>query len=535
MSVKRAVLKMASTVNQAQTLLSVYEGIVGDMPWSPRLDVADELRNAHLDDDEREGYVLLPVLPAYDSLWMRFGVLGYAFRTRGYEPIILYEDDELPANLEFTIEDEGSRAKKEGYRYQTRRYFDVLGLESMSIGDVLGRDYELPAVDTSVRIPGSWIYQTLDLTGCVEASTRKYLKRYTLDDSDPTVRRAYEQFLKSGAMIADATQQLLETYDIEAVLVNEPNYIQGWIPLKLCHEAGIDAYTQGKGYHRGRVAFGRAANRNYRWNFADKTMTATAVETELSESQLETLARLFDERKSGDVTRMQYTPDDGSSVEVPQDRLVGVFSHLLWDGALEPEQAIYEDFFAWLRDTIDVGAEMENTHFVIKVHPAEQLSGTNESVMDWLDDHYDPLPENVSILPPDTPVNTYELIDDLDAGIVYASTVGLEMALEGVPVLVGGYPPYHGFGITHDPANKSEYVDCLRRIDTLGYGPERLRRAQRFAYFLFVCKHFDFPALNDGTRQLRRDDLGDDSTYVSMVTRILDGEEVIRPNCLGLP
>jgi capsule polysaccharide export protein KpsC/LpsZ len=217
--------------------------------------------------------------------------------------------------------------------------------------------------------------------------------------------------------------------------------------------------------------------------------------------------------------------------------LVGIFSHLPWDAALEPEQALYGNFYDWLDDTIEVASQKEETQFILKAHPAEKIRGTNEGVGNWIEENHAPLPDNIDFLPPDTDVNTYALIEDLDAGIVYASTVGLEMALDGVPVLVGGYPPYHGFGITHDPSSKSEYIEKLQNIENLEHGEERQKRAWRFAYFHFICKHLDFPPLAKPEEEVHlehEDFVGEGSVYASIVDQILNGEAVIQPGCMGL-
>lgn len=543
MNVKLKIFELASKVDQAQRLLAAYESIVGEHQWTPKMRVDDKIRNFQLDEDDRKGYVLLPLIPGYRSLCLRFCVLGHAFRTEGYEPIVLRDDKDLPARPELTVDEEEKLATVEGDRYMSKRYPKMFGIKTISIGDVLGSGYQYPDVgELEEEELRSFNYRGIDLSGCAKSSTKKYLKRYTLDTTDPEIRNIFEDFLRGGAMLADATRKIIDEYDLEAVLVNEVYYIQGKVPLELCHRAGIKAYTQGRGYHQGKLRVGRAANRDPHGKFADAELTSRAVETELTEEEKETINELMKKRESGDVTQRQYTTEEASSVDVAEDQIVGVFSNLLWDAALEPKQALYGDFYSWLDDTIETGVGVEDTHFVIKVHPAESISGTNESVVDWIDENHAPLPDNFTVLPPDTEVNTYALIRDLDAGAVYSSTVGLEMAFNGVPVVVGGYPPYHGFGITHDPSSKSEYRELLERVGELECDEEMRKRAQRFAYFLFICKQLDFPYLSEfflgserGVDSIEHEEIARvDSIYNSIVNQILNGEEVIEPECMRL-
>jgi len=74
------------------------------------------------------------------------------------------------------------------------------------------------------------------------------------------------------------------------------------------------------------------------------------------------------------------------------------------------------------------------------------------------------LPEFIHVIEPAEKVNTYDLIELADLGLVYTTTVGLEMALRGIPVVVAGQTHYRGRGFTYDPASWVEYFKMLGRI-----------------------------------------------------------------------
>jgi hypothetical protein len=84
-------------------------------------------------------------------------------------------------------------------------------------------------------------------------------------------------------------------------------------------------------------------------------------------------------------------------------------------------------------------------------------------------------------------------MSDLDAGIVYNSTVGLEMAYEGIPVIVAGNTHYRGHGITFDPVDRRGYFEKIDSVDDLSVSPEMEERSRRYAHYLFVTKHIEFP------------------------------------------
>lgn len=238
-------------------------------------------------------------------------------------------------------------------------------------------------------------------------------------------------------------------------------------------------------------------------------------------------------RELSDPDYNDHTIGANSSIDVSTETTVGVFSHLLWDGALEPDNAIYPNFYDWLTDTIETGKNIDGAEFIIKAHPAESMRGTNEALTDWIDKSYGKLPENFTFLSADTDVDTYKLIRVLDAGAVYSSTVGLEMAFGGKPVLTGGYPPYSGFGITCDPDSKQAYRSKLKKIKEFDSTSVSIKRARRFAYLLFVSKQLEFPFLYEYLSEnhitVRHDEVV--RKLEPVVTQVLHDEEVLMEGC----
>jgi len=53
------------------------------------------------------------------------------------------------------------------------------------------------------------------------------------------------------------------------------------------------------------------------------------------------------------------------------------------------------------------------------------------------------------------------LIQAADLGLVYTTTVGLEMAMSGLPVIVVGQTHYRGKGFSIDPENWEDYSNRL--------------------------------------------------------------------------
>jgi hypothetical protein len=82
-------------------------------------------------------------------------------------------------------------------------------------------------------------------------------------------------------------------------------------------------------------------------------------------------------------------------------------------------------------------------------------------------------------------------------GLAYTTTVGLEMAMRGVPVIVAGRTHFRGRGFTLDPANWDQYYESLDRLleapDRHQLSPEQVEAAWTYAYLFFFKYPFDFP------------------------------------------
>jgi hypothetical protein len=93
--------------------------------------------------------------------------------------------------------------------------------------------------------------------------------------------------------------------------------------------------------------------------------------------------------------------------------------------------------------------------------------------------------------------NTYDLMDQASVGLVYTTTVGMEMALNGLPVVVAGDTHYRNRGFTLDPVSWTEYFSILDKVlrDPAGHRlrPEQVESAWNYAHGFFFEFPLDFP------------------------------------------
>jgi hypothetical protein len=520
-------LKLASKLGIAQECLSIYEKLSAGTPWTKNISVEEGISTYQNNNINTEGVVLLPLLPLDNILAYRTFILAHLFRYNGYEPAILCENMDSG-----TIKDGDVDLEKK--KYLLNWYMNNFNIKCQNVTHISQKHYpKKELVEENINNLRNINYRGSDISGPALATLRRYLKRHSIDLDNENIRKKYISLIKEGIAIANATHSIVEKNDVDICLSYNTYYIYGRLPLDICHNKGINSYTQETGYSKGKLIFGNAGNRQFSGRFINNNLVNEFLNENFSESKEQEINALMKKRQEGRSAKVNYNKDTNGGITTRKDQLVGIFSHLPWDGALEPEGATYSNFYYWLEETLNICEYVNDTEFVLKIHPAERIRGTNESVTDWLDNKYTQLPENITILESDTDVNTYDLINDMDAGLVYASTVGLEAAFNGTPVVVGGNPPYKGFGITYDPEKKSRYEELVRDIHNITFSQERELRAKKFAYLFFISNQIHFPYLenftnNEPIKLTHTDIVRNHNSINNAVNQMIMGQEVIK-------
>lgn len=120
----------------------------------------------------------------------------------------------------------------------------------------------------------------------------------------------------------------------------------------------------------------------------------------------------------------------------------------------------------WLERSLDFFARRPDVQLVVRIHPGERYT-KGPSVADVIHRRLPELPEHIHLVGAGDPVNTYDLVEIADLGLVYTTTVGMEMAMSGVPAIVIGQTHYREKGFTLDP----QFLGGLFRASR--YGPGR--------------------------------------------------------------
>ena len=172
--------------------------------------------------------------------------------------------------------------------------------------------------------------------------------------------------------------------------------------------------------------------------------------------------------------------------------LVLLAPNVFGDSVVFDRQVFTQGMRDWVQRTVAWFAAHPEVQLVVRIHPGESLlQPGGMSMQAVIEAAFPTLPENVRVVPHDADVNSYDLIEIASLGIVYTSTIGMEMAMSGLPVVVCGRTHYRGRGFTLDPDSWEDYwrilTEQLQRPRPLT--AEQVERAWKYAYHYF----FDYP------------------------------------------
>jgi hypothetical protein len=219
-----------------------------------------------------------------------------------------------------------------------------------------------------------------------------------------------------------------------------------------------------------------------------------------SEHQRNQVEELFSARQSAGLfrnfyRRWQNSPAEGgnivrSKLGLDSRPIVLLAANVIGDSLTLGRADFTGDMSTWLRRTLDYFAARKDVQFVLRIHPGERnLDGP--SVADLVQKQLSKLPPHMHVIAAEDPINTYDLIAIADLGLVYTTTVGLELAMSGVPVIVAGKTHYRGKGFTTDPNSWDEYFSSIDRnlADITKLSSDQIDHAWHYAYRFF----FDYP------------------------------------------
>lgn len=309
----------------------------------------------------------------------------------------------------------------------------------------------------------------------------------------------YKLRLQRNHAAACAAFSYLKRHKPDVIILPNGTILEFGVIYQVARYLGIPTVTYEFGEQRDRIWLAQDAEVMHQETSALWRMRQNQP---LSQEQLNQVRKLFAARQRASLwenfaRRWQGVPSEGGAqvrhtLGLDQRPIILLATNVIGDSLTLGRQVFSDSMTEWLERTVRYFATRPDVQLVVRIHPGELIT-KGPSVADVVHKVLPSIPENIHLVPADAKVNTYDIVEIADLGLVYTTTVGMEMAMSGVPVIVVGNTHYRNKGFTLDPENWEAYFELLNSV-LADHGLVRLSQAQveqawNYAYRFF----FEYP------------------------------------------
>jgi hypothetical protein len=343
---------------------------------------------------------------------------------------------------------------------------------------------------------GEWVY----------SSVISYFRQYPPDISNWHVVNVYRGFLFGAAIVATGIRNYLEANAVDSALLFNGRQSITRVALEIFRQRGIRVLTHERAeYQRGHITVKANVHCMSPEPFA--AFWSKWAHVPLERESLEATLKWLIQRRYG--VNLAWIPFNKSSVSgsplrtrlgLSRDkRLWALFTSSTDEVAGDPlMRGPYESQAAWVHDVVKWVGARDDIELVIKIHPnlgGNYYIGKAVHELEIYHQMKLALPANVRFVLPEDSVNAYSLAEEADLGLTFGSTIGLEMAMMGKPVLLASRALYeHGSHIL-TVRSKESLTNMLERCLQATTNREIQRDAFRLLHYYIVACELPFPAV----------------------------------------
>ncbi|NQV77219.1 MAG: hypothetical protein HQ490_02560 [Lutibacter sp.] len=441
-------------------------------------------------------------------------ILRWSLKLRGYNTYVIGCDRALINSC-----NSGSSPKLNTWQCKSCFYFanktynstetDIDWLKSLINTDDIA-EAELLLNDLDSLKYKDFTYKGFNIGDFVRVSIAHFLKTNTIDSNSSNEIKIYKNWLKSAIIQVNAFSRFLEHRKPDTIVMLNGLFSAERIMLEVARTKNINVITYEVGFIPQTFFF----MKNSPINMCNNTYWSDFSIIELTNEQNIELNSYMANRNNGKGYLINYFPNiisDKDKIEKKfgidfNKKTFLLFPNITWDSTLYNCDILFDSMIDWIIKTIQFFINKPQVQLIIRVHPAESTleNADRDPVLKFIQLRFPTLASNIIIIPSDSDVSSYILMDNTDCGLVYGSTTGIEMGLRGLPVIVSGKIYYRGLGVSIDPDTKDEYFNILENLCNDSYSfnkskyTEMWRRYAYFAIFRSALKlpYFDYPSTN---------------------------------------
>ncbi|MEQ8822818.1 MAG: glycosyltransferase family 2 protein [Filomicrobium sp.] len=372
------------------------------------------------------------------------------------------------------------------------RGFELIGLSGLNVyplHDFVPEDFALPEISTVADLK-AFTYEGADV-GMAAASS---LISQARDHGFPFAERAEQvrKTLRAGINAYENGRYYVEALKPDLIYVFNGRFAEQRPFFRAAQQAGVEVafHERGATYHSFHLFKNRMPHEISR--FVDEARADWNAEESLSEKSKIAEDWFLSRRNRSETTWHSYTKKQQESL-LPEgfyehEHRIAIFNSSEdefaaiqgWEDALFEDQ---DDAINWLCETYE---HDKSRHFFLRVHPnlgglentqAKQIAALNH--------------ENLTIIDPLSPIDTYALMEACEKSITFGSTTGVEATYWNVPSILLGSALYRDLGCVYTPKDEETLKVLIEAKDlkpcekegAYVYGYHSATRGQPFEYF----------------------------------------------------
>jgi len=330
------------------------------------------------------------------------------------------------------------------------------------------------------------------------------LMREEVDMRDASDRALYHLRLERNGFAARAALAWMQANKPDVALIPNGLILEMGIVFRVARHLGIPAVTYEFNDQREQIWL--AQNSSIMQQDTDYLVEARC-KLPMTDAMFKRVADLENARRGarvwGKSKRLwQYVSSQGAdairnTLHLDSRPVVMLAANVLGDSLTLGRDLFADSMTEWITKTVrffanrpEASAERSRSvQMVIRVHPGETLVPKAKSMGQVVREALPSLPDHIHVIGAADKVNTYDLIEIADLGLAYTTTVGLETAMNGTPVISCGQTHYRGRGFTIDPASWDEYFAALERVLS-DLPAHRLSESQTAAAWNYAYRFF---------------------------------------------
>ncbi|MBI5945516.1 MAG: hypothetical protein HY864_14235 [Chloroflexi bacterium] len=297
------------------------------------------------------------------------------------------------------------------------------------------------------------------------------LMREEVNMNDAGDRALYDLRVQRNTFAAKAAFEYLQSNKPDVVLIPNGLILEMGIVFRVARYLNIDAVTYEFNDQREQIWL--AQNSSIMQQDTDYIVNARC-QLPMTDDMFERLADLENARRGarvwGKSKRLwQYVSSQGAQetrklLNLDDRPVVMLAANVLGDSLTLGRDIFAASMTEWITKTVQFFANRPEVQLVIRVHPGEKLVPQAKSMGTVVREALPELPGHIHVIGALDKINTYDLIEIADVGLAYTTTVGLETAMNGRPVISCGQTHYRGRGFTLDPNSWDEYYATLEKV-----------------------------------------------------------------------